>query len=176
MREAVVDDAMAVAQVHVRSWQQSYRGLIDQDYLDALRPEDSASRYGFGDPHGPRTMVAVDSETVCGHVTIGQARDADVADTGEVWSLYVDPSRWGAGIGRILIDAGCGHLRQAGYRHASLWVLSENMRARRFYELAGWWPDGHDRIDIIGGGSVRQVRYRTDLYRQRRDTQTEASN
>ena len=28
---------MAVAEVHVRSWQQGYRGLVAQDFLDALR-------------------------------------------------------------------------------------------------------------------------------------------
>jgi hypothetical protein len=29
-------DARAVAEVHVRSWQAAYRGLLPQDYLDGL--------------------------------------------------------------------------------------------------------------------------------------------
>jgi hypothetical protein len=45
VREAA--DKMAVAQVHVRSWQEGYREIVAQDYLDGLRPEDLATRYAF---------------------------------------------------------------------------------------------------------------------------------
>ena len=40
-----------------------------------------------------------------------------------------------------------------------LWVLDDNPRARRFYELAGWRLDGgvkEDTFDTL----VREVRYR----------------
>lgn len=33
VRNAVPDNALAVAAVHVRSWQVGYRGLLPQDYL-----------------------------------------------------------------------------------------------------------------------------------------------
>jgi GNAT superfamily N-acetyltransferase len=53
---------MAVARVHVRSWQAAYRGLLPDDYLDQLRPEDRAHCYDFAslDPLKPRTIVAVE--------------------------------------------------------------------------------------------------------------------
>ena len=38
-------DAMAIADVHVRSWKSAYPGLIPQPYLDALRPEDRLARW-----------------------------------------------------------------------------------------------------------------------------------
>lgn len=44
---------MAVARVHVRSWQVAYRGLIPDGYLDRLCPEDRAVRYDF--THAVRT-------------------------------------------------------------------------------------------------------------------------
>ena len=40
LRPAVPDDAMAVARVHVRAWQAAYHGLMPEDYLAGLRPED----------------------------------------------------------------------------------------------------------------------------------------
>jgi GNAT superfamily N-acetyltransferase len=162
VREAVADDALAVAQVHVRSWQAGYRGLIAQNYLDALRPEDRASRYTFGRVtfDGPRTLVAVDGAAICGHVTTGKSRDTDLQAGGEIWAIYVDPPRWGTGVGRSLMAAGSDQLRLTGYSRASLWVLAGNARARRFYELVGWQLDGAERIDVIGGVPLRAVRYR----------------
>lgn len=167
VREATTADTMAVAEVHVRSWQQGYQGLIGQDYLDGLRPQDRATRYDFGrmDLAGPYTLVAVDHGAVQGHITVGRSRDEELAG-GEIWALYVDPPHWGAGVGGALIAAGCDRLSRAGHGRASLWVLSDNLRARKFYERSGWRTDGVQRTDVIGATSVHEVRYVTALGRQ----------
>lgn len=56
------EDAMAVARVHVRSWQAAYRKILRDEYLNHLRIEDRAAEYDFAslDPSKPRTIVAVD--------------------------------------------------------------------------------------------------------------------
>jgi ribosomal protein S18 acetylase RimI-like enzyme len=168
VREATAADKVAVAQVHVRSWQQGYRDLIAQDFLDGLRPEDMATRYAFEgtDPRGLHTLVAIDDEAIRGHITIGRSRDEHVGDSGEIWALYVDPPYWGAGVSHALLVAGCSRLRQAGYQKAFLSVLATNMRARRFYERNGWTTDGVEQTDVLGGVSVQTVRYVTPLGRQ----------
>jgi ribosomal protein S18 acetylase RimI-like enzyme len=165
VRRAVPGDAMAVARIHVSSWQSGYRGLLPQDYLDALRPEDRASRYTFDslNPDGPFTLVAVDGDVVTGLVTVGRLRDDDVPDAGEIWAIYVDPARWGQGVGQTLMSEGITRLRRSGHAVAALWVLSANARARRFYESGGWERDGSQRVDSVGGGSVHEVRYRRSI-------------
>lgn len=165
VRQATARDAMGVAQAHVRSWQIGYQGLISQAYLDALNPEDRASRYGFDrmKPEGPFTQVAVDGDQVCGHVTTGRCRDGDFHGNGEIWAIYVDPARWGTGIGRLLIVAGCEQLQRQGHGAAAVWVLSGNARARRFYELAGWRWHGTQRTDTIGDDVVHEIRYERSL-------------
>lgn len=166
VRVATADDAMAMAQAHVRSWQAGYRGLIAQDYLDGLRPAEWARRYSFDPERGGRhTLVAVDGDVLCGHVTFGRSRDDELADSAEVWALYVDPPRWGTGISSALMFAACARLTKAGHEHAFLWVLSANARARRFYERMGWSTDGSERADVIGGTTVDEVRYVTSLGR-----------
>ncbi|WAC93268.1 GNAT family N-acetyltransferase [Mycobacterium sp. Aquia_213] len=166
VREATAADKLAVARVHVRSWQQGYRDLVAQDFLDGLRPEDMATRYAFDGMdlrHGPYTLVAVDCDTIRGHTTIGPSRDDDAVDSGEIWSLYVDPVYWGSGVSDALLAAGCSRLNQAGHEEAFLWVLATNMRARRFYERHGWTTDGVQQTVVLGGASVQQVRYVTPL-------------
>ena len=47
IRPAEPEDALAVARVHVRTWQAAYRSLLPDHYLDQLRAEDRAARYQF---------------------------------------------------------------------------------------------------------------------------------
>jgi len=161
IRLAEPGDAMAVAGVHVRSWQVAYRGLLADEYLDQLRPEDRAQRYDFGtrDPLKPRTIVAVDGAAIQGFVSTMPSRDEDLADHGELCALYVVPEQWGHGMGAALIKAAREHLFEDGFQNALLWVLAGNDRATRFYEGDGWIADGHRRTDSVWGVTVSEVRY-----------------
>jgi RimJ/RimL family protein N-acetyltransferase len=50
-------------------------------------------------------------------------------------------------------------VRAAGYASITLWVLEANARARRFYQKAGFTPDGaRHELDDLGG--VTEIRYR----------------
>lgn len=161
LRPAVPDDAMAVARVHVRAWQVAYRGLMPDDYLAGLRPEERAQRYDFAgvDLAQPRTLVAVEADAVLGFATISLARDADAAGHGELCALYVEPDRWGRGIGRALASAARGELHRLGFRKAVLWVVAGNARAQQFYRADGWTADELHRARQVWSVSVDTVRY-----------------
>jgi ribosomal protein S18 acetylase RimI-like enzyme len=161
LRPAVPDDAMAVARVHVRAWQAAYRGLMPEDYLAGLRAEDRAQRYDFAnqDPARPRTLVAIDADTVLGFATTSPARDEDAAAQGELCALYVEPDCWGRGIGGALAAAARNDLYRLGFRQAVLWVAAGNARAERFYRADGWTRDGSQRARQIWTVSVNTVRY-----------------
>lgn len=152
LRPAVPDDALAVAGVHVRSWQVGYRGLLPDDELDSLRPEDRAARYRFDGASGePATTVATDGERIAGFVTVVAGSDGRARAVGRVMALYVDPGSWGAGIGGALIATARRQLLDAGCTDAELWVLDGNERAERFYRSDGWAPDGRVRREAVWG-------------------------
>jgi GNAT superfamily N-acetyltransferase len=165
LRAAESADAMSVAQVHVRSWQSAYRGLLPNEYLDQLRPEDRAARYDFAtrDPQKPQTIVAVEAGAIRGFATTAPSRDADLADYGELGALYVDPDYWGRGIGMSLVSAARDRMAGLGFKNALLWVLIRNVRADRFYRNDHWTPDGLQRTDAVWGVTVNEIRYRRKL-------------
>jgi GNAT superfamily N-acetyltransferase len=165
IRDATPDDALAIARVHVRAWQAAYRGLIADEFLDGLRPEDRAATYtlGSGDPTAPRTFVAEADGEIRGFATTGPCRDVDAREAGELYALYVDPPRWRTGTGRILLDHAGERLREEGFGVAVLWVLRGNEGAERFYESAGWLRDGAEREEQPYGIVSNVVRMRRSL-------------
>jgi ribosomal protein S18 acetylase RimI-like enzyme len=165
VRAATTYDRAAVAAVHVRSWQVAYRGLLPDEYLDDLRPQDRAARYTFGtdDPSRQSTIVAVENGVISGFATMGSSRDPDMPDAGEVYAIYVDPDSWGLGVGRLLMAAARSHLERMGFSRAFLWVFDGNDRAQGFYETDGWLPDGSRREEERWGVMSTEVRYRRPL-------------
>jgi len=165
LRSAEPEDAIAVARVHVRSWQVAYRTLLPADYLDQLRPEDRAQKYDFAslDPRKPQTIVAVEEGLIHGFATTAPSRDPDLPGHGELYALYVDPEQWGRGIGVALISAARTRLFRLGFRNAVLWVLAGNTRAERFYQIDRWAPDSLRRTESVWGVTVDEIRYQREL-------------
>jgi ribosomal protein S18 acetylase RimI-like enzyme len=165
LRIAEPADALAVAKVHVKAWQVGYRTLLDDAYLDRLRPEDRAAKYDFThrDAGKPRTIVAVQGADIQGFATTVPADESDSPDYGELCALYVDPIWWGRGVGRALVSAARAHLVESGFRCAVLWVLSGNVRAERFYRSDQWVRDGVRRKASVWGTTADEVRYMREL-------------
>ena len=165
LRPAEPPDALAVARVHVRSWQVGYRSLLPDSFLERLRPEERAARYIFGDPdpQKPWTIVAVEDGTILGFATTSPSRDADLPHYGELCAMYVDPDHWGRGIGAALMDEAQNRLRQYGFAHGLLWMLAGNTRAERFYRGAGWLPDATQKTREVWGVTVEEHRFCREL-------------
>lgn len=161
LRRATGADASAVAAMHVQTWQTAYRGIVPDPFLDSLDVASRAGRYSFDRvrPGDPETWIAIAGDDVVGMVSVGGGRDEDLPGLGEVMALYVAPDRWRSGAGSALLAKAERLLTDAGFSEAFLWVLEDNARGRRFYETAGWDPDGRTKTVGIGGRELVEVRY-----------------
>ncbi len=163
IRAATVDDAAAVALIHVEGWRWAYRGLLPGAYLDGLTVEDRAPRWRRLLSSGAQALVAVRGGEVAGFVSFGPDRQAPDSDSGEIYALYLLEHAAGTGTGRALFETGCDALRWQDYTSAVLWVLSSNARARRFYERAGWRADGGEKLEHLAGQLALELRYSAAL-------------
>lgn len=167
IRLATADDARVIGELHVRSWQAAYRGIVPDEVLDALDPAERVRtwRERIERPQEEvRVWVIERDGRVIGFASTGLCRDGDVPpQTAEVYAIYLDPDAFSTGAGRELFAHAVDDLRGRGYPRAALWVLERNERARRFYEIAGWQRDGaaKDSMNLAGGSN--EVRYRLDL-------------
>lgn len=169
IREAQPEDGPGIAAVHIRSWQKAYEDVLPADFLDALgdRLDDRADFWTnrLASPEeGDLLFVAVEDRTVIGFAHAGPSREEDVDPaTMELYAIYLDPPRFREGVGSRLWRALCSAMQEAGARHAALWVLTDNERARAFYDATGWHHDGKEQTFTIDGVEYPGVRYRTDL-------------
>src|SRR4051794_21398895 len=163
IRPASEADAAAVAQVHVRSWQEAYAGIIPDAYLASLDAAERTAQWARYLRDGPaediRTWVAAAPDRLVGFVTVGPSRDEDARrGDREIFSIYLDPGTWGHGVARDLMRTVIAAVGPT--TPISLWVLADNERARHFYRRHGFQADGVDRYDDVGGESLLEVRYR----------------
>ena len=169
IRLATPADAHGIAAVHVRGWQEAYRGLMPQPVLDELSITDRAegwrqilaARERGDEPEGARShaLVAVDLATdqVLGWATYGEPREHG-AHEGELWGLYAHPELWSRGVGHALLVAVEDRLRADGAGSAYLWVLEGNDRAATFYERHGWIEDGEVKVEERPGLRLHERR------------------
>ncbi len=164
IRRADLDDAQRIAEVHVRSWKAAFPGLLPQDYLDALAPEDRLAEWqdALGPGRWPVVLVAEDDgNQLLGFATVGPTRDrdADPETVGELYTIYLEPPSFGGGVGAALLEEAVAALTEGRFGRATLWVLHSNDRARRFYEHHGWAADGATKEHDWVAFTATDVRY-----------------
>jgi L-amino acid N-acyltransferase YncA len=172
IRPATVEDAAAVAAVHIGSWRAAYRGIVPQEHLDGLdvaRRAEAFREFLAAPVGGERVLVATVAGAVVGFVAFGPYRDGAALhpSEGEIRAIYADAAHWGTGAGRLLMAAALRELAAQGRHPVRLWVLRANERARRFYARAGFAADGAvDVFRVKGGGDLAveldEVRYVLD--------------
>lgn len=150
------DDVSTVGKIYVKSWQHTYRGMIPQDYLDNIREEQWAERL---DCEGRHSLVVELDGKLIGTSSYGESRSREYAGQGEVYSIYFLPEHMGKGYGKQLMNTVLAELSALGYGDVFLWVLEDNIGARKFYESAGFVCSGEVKEAEIGGKAVREVRY-----------------
>lgn len=156
--------------LHVRSWRAAYRGIVPDAILDGMSIEGRRDRWARAiaqantEPSGQVRIWVVETDgRVVGLATTGPCRDGDAqAGTGELQSIYLAPEAWSRGLGSALLEAAVDDLRARGFAPLLLWVIEENARGRRFYERAGWQPDGARKAIDFDGVPVDEIRYRLD--------------
>ena len=162
LRPAADDDLRAVGALHFRSRAAAYAGFLSPEALAYGSPEAMgewwAERWKW-EREDHRLTVAIVGGTLAGFTYLGPSEDDGV---GLLCAIHTDPAYVGTGVGRALMLDALPALARLGDR-AVLWVLADNIRARRFYERGGWVADGTTRTEEIGGEPVAQLRYGLSL-------------
>lgn len=169
VRAATVEDARAIAEVHVASWKAAYADILDLENLPHPLDVDEREQAWrdripqVGD-EGFRTWVAEENGEVLGYSFTRPTEDDDLnpLEIAELVGLYVHPDHFEKGIGKRLLDRAVAGVRSQGFLQATLWVLEDNARAIHFYRREGWRPDG-TRAPCFRAMDAAALRFRLPL-------------
>ena len=140
IRRATAQDAPAIARVRIDSWRATYRGLIPDAYLDAMRVEESTEIWNRVLTAGANTtsvFVAESDGEVVGFAAGNMLAESRHDLNAELSAVYLRPGHQRAGIGRRLVSAVARAQRAHGANGLIVWVIAENKGARAFYERLG---------------------------------------
>jgi GNAT superfamily N-acetyltransferase len=162
IRAAGLADAVAIAQLHTRSWQTAYRGILSDDFLQGPLSENRRALWHARLAESERAdrFVLVDEqgETIRGFACAFLAADPE-------WdclldNLHVVPDLKGQGLGRQLMSAVAERVwRSNRHGRLHLWVYEQNLAARRFYERLGGALTGRHAELAPDGTEVNVIRY-----------------
>lgn len=159
IRAATIDDAPAIARVHVASWRSTYRTLLPGDFLDSLSEVGYAERWQrFIGEAGNLVYVIEDAGRLVGFASGGRERAGEAGYKGELYAIYVLDDFQRRGYGRQLLHAVVEGLKKMGLDDMIIWVLRDNAPARKFYEELG---GGYVRAQsiTIGSATLQEVSY-----------------
>uniref|UniRef100_UPI0022EB1AAD GNAT family N-acetyltransferase n=1 Tax=Falsiroseomonas oryzae TaxID=2766473 RepID=UPI0022EB1AAD len=135
LRSAGPADAAALAALHLASWRDAYRGVLDDAFLDGPLEAILAAHWpAMLAP--PRRQGAVVLASIAGEPAgfVAVWRYGRVA---HIDNLHVRPGLRGAGIGRALLVHALRRMQARGCVAADLLVFARNAGALRFYRALG---------------------------------------
>ena len=161
IRRANIEDAAGIARVRAESWRTAYRGIVSDEFLDAIDVSEWSERQRRNMENQPAELVSLVADyagLIIGWAALGPNRETDTPFAGELYAIYLLPDYWRRGIGRLLMESTAQSLMEREMHSMILWVLAENRPARLFYEALGG-EYVRERQISIGGVSLYEVAY-----------------
>src|SRR5258707_816485 len=114
IRRATLNDVLAIATVHVRSWQSSYQGVLPEDVLAGLSIERRVQAWtcNLSEQRHITVVAATPNDQVVGFCDAGPNRDESHAFRGEIYSIYLLEEAKRKGMGRALFKEAGAWLEQ----------------------------------------------------------------
>ncbi|WP_435344323.1 GNAT family N-acetyltransferase [Haloarchaeobius sp. HRN-SO-5] len=182
IRPAEVADAPAIQRIARAGWHAAYDDVFGPDVVDEYvddwyAPEtledpitDPGVGYFVAEADDGTAECAGDGSdsggtaepSIVGYASCGPAEDEYPDDCGGLYSIYVDPERWGEGIGSALLDRAETFLEERGHDRLRVVVLAANDVGTSFYRSHGYERKKR-RVDEFGGSEHAEYVFGGDL-------------
>jgi GNAT superfamily N-acetyltransferase len=139
IRRRTRNDVAKIESVITSTWQSTYRGIINDAFLDNLsdneniRVQKMLNRFGDGTDFF--LVLEVDGEIV-GFANIGVTEDKRYRNCGEIYALYILDKYHHLGLGKKLVEVSFNELKKFNCRKAIIGCIEQNP-SNKFYEHIG---------------------------------------
>lgn len=160
LRAPSLDEAEAMAALHIACWREAYAGIVPAEALAAADLDERTERWrkNLADPQS-FVLGAYDDGTPVGFILARPNADPVIPGAdGHIAALYVLKSHYRLKLGSRLMGAAARWWLARGGQSLGLGVLAANTRAMAFYERIGGrvakrgtylWDGRHPLADAI---------------------------
>ena len=165
IRPATLDDCSAIANVQIEGWRTTYRGIVRDEYLDAMSHERQTANWMINLRQAQQIAFVAEKEdhAVAAFANGGPERTGRSDFRGELYAIYMLEEYRRQGLGRRLFSRFVERMSESGMGSILVWVLADNP-CRRFYETLGAKLVSERNIEI-DGQKLREVAYGWDHVR-----------
>jgi len=142
IREAKLEDAGAIALVHIRSWREAFSPILSAEQIAAkdldeasqtaiwtkrLKEEEGKSRFTF----------LAEEDGIVAFITGCKTRDAFEGYDAELHQIYILPEGQRKGLGQKLVKVLAQKLHEQGYQSMLVWVMTLNPAVAFYRDVLG---------------------------------------
>lgn len=155
IRAACKNDIEGIAKVHVDSWQETYKGIIPDQFLESLTYESREKGWKelVADPRQEILVVENNEGKIVGFVS-GSIQEDKQPLVGELKAIYLLKKECGKGIGRQLVRMLFSRLKAKGCETIFVEVLAQNDACRFYEKLNAKW---HATTSIAIAGKLLRL-------------------
>lgn len=150
IRKAVPGDEAGIAFVQVESWRSTYKGIVEDQYLDQMSTEDRQKMWRgiIENPIQEREVyVASINQEIVGFCAGGPNRSLRFPYKVELYAIYLLQEYQRRGIGSSLIRRLAQSFHESGFYSMLVWSLQQNP-SKMAYERLGAIKLGEEEIQI----------------------------
>ena len=144
IRKVQQGDEFDLAYIQTESWKAAFKDILSTEILQMstnLNRATAMYKRLLDENVGNGYILEVDSHPHC-IAWWDTARDNDMNDYAELICIHSLQDNWRKGFGTQMMRRVMGDMRAAGYDKVMLWVFTNNIRARKFYESFGFFTHG----------------------------------
>ena len=165
---AVPADAVEMAYTKLNAWKECYAELLPLSYIEKETEfeENYFTYQKLALQPGHMMFVIMFNNVMVGMFELKGNSEEDLNDEYcQLDNLYFLPMYWNKGFGKRAFRYVKKIAKTRKYSKIYLWTFAKNTRAKYFFEICGFKPDGHSRkVRVSPDEEVEQIRMvREDL-------------
>lgn len=140
IRKVQQGDELNLAYIQIESWKAVFQDILSAEILQQATDLTHATamyKQLLDENIGNGYILEVNSQPHC-IAWWGKARDNDMSDYAELICIHSLQDNWRKGCGTQMMNRIMDDMKAAGYDKVMLWVFTNNVRARKFYESCGF--------------------------------------
>ena len=140
IRKVQQGDELNLAYIQTKSWKAAFQDILSAEILQQVTDLTRATamyKQLLDKNIGNGYILEVDSQPHC-IAWWDKARNNDMPDYAELICIHSLQDKWRKGFGTQMMNRVMDDMKAAGYNKVMLWVFTNNVRARKFYESCGF--------------------------------------